>query len=225
MLATATADQPATGASRRAFIAGLLATPTLAIAAKFDLDQSPWADAGLLGGDGPLGSGLIGSPEASDLVDLGDLLIAAEAANQYDLVLEVLPENVIRFQLPRIEKGQGVSTAVAMMVAEELDARVEDVRVELSDARLDGPFTLTGSSSTVRAMWGPARAVAAAARARLVTAAAQQFGVPADRIVTRETRAFSPDGRSLSYGELSGAAARVAVPAVPRRPSRPIGAS
>lgn len=196
--------------SRRTFVTALLALPTLAVAARFDLERSPTAGAGgLLGG-----GGLLGTPEASDLVDLGDLIIASEAAYQYDLILEVREDGTVRFELPRIEKGQGIATAVTMLVAEEIDARPEDVIVELSDARLDRPFTLTGSSSNVRAMWEPARAVAAAARARLVTAAADRLGVPADQIVTRDSRAFAPDGRSASYGELSAAAAGVVVPAV-----------
>ena len=198
-------------ASRRQFVGFLLASPTLALAAKLDLDRPSHSGPVAASGRG----GLIGLPDASDVIDLGDLIVAAEAAYQYNMVLEVTTDNRVRFELPRLEKGQGIATAVAMMVAEEIDARLADVDVELSDARLDRPFTITGSSSNVRAMWEPARALAAAARARLVTTAAQRFGVPANTLTTHDTAVFAPDGRSLSYGELTEAAAQVLVPAVP----------
>src|SRR5436190_21899513 len=52
-------------------------------------------------------------------------------------VLQVTMDNRIRFEVPRAEVGQGITTALAMIVAEELDARLADVDVPLSDARQD----------------------------------------------------------------------------------------
>jgi isoquinoline 1-oxidoreductase beta subunit len=62
------------------------------------------------------------------------------------------------------------------------------------------------------------RTVAAATRARLVTAAAQQFGVAASSLTTRDSTVIAPDGRTATYGSLAVAAAQVTVPAVPGTP-------
>ncbi|HWM21096.1 MAG TPA: molybdopterin cofactor-binding domain-containing protein [Ilumatobacteraceae bacterium] len=193
-------DAPPGDTTRRRFIGYLLATPMLAVAVRLELDDADRAAA---------------LPEPSDLIDLGDLIIAAEAAYQYNLRLDVTADNRVRFELPRLEKGQGVATALTLIVADEIDARLADTDVVLSDARLDRPFTITGSSNNVRAMWGPARVVAAAARARLVTAASRRWNVPAHTLVTRDTMVVAPDGRSATYGELSAEAAAVLIPAVP----------
>src|SRR5919198_2077104 len=60
--------------------------------------------------------------------------------------------------------------------------------------------------------------MAAQARARLVTAAAQLWKVRADTLITRDTKVIAPDGRTATYGSLSAAAARIAAPAVPDQP-------
>jgi isoquinoline 1-oxidoreductase beta subunit len=92
----------------------------------------------------------LGLPELADIVDLGDLLILAEAPYRYNLRLEVTADNRVRFELPRLDKGQGIATALAMVIADELDADYDRTDVDLSDARADRPFTITGSSSTIR---------------------------------------------------------------------------
>ncbi|KUO06525.1 molybdopterin cofactor-binding domain-containing protein [Streptomyces caeruleatus] len=66
------------------------------------------------------------------------------------LVLEVTPANKVVVRLPRVEVGQGVTTAVAMMIAEELDARLADVDIPLADARSEGNQFTGGSSSDRR---------------------------------------------------------------------------
>lgn len=220
---TDTSSALATKVSRRGFLGVMLAAPTLTLAAKM-----PRAGAGPLG-DGLFGEGLldpedlldIGLPDPSDIIDLGDLLILAEAPYRYDLVLEVTTDNRVRFELPRLEKGQGIATAVAMILADEIGARLADTDVDLSDARLDRPFTITGSSHNVRAFWDPVRVLAASARARLITVAASRLGVSADQLVAQDTAVVAPDGRSVSFGELSEAASGVQVPAVDPSPKAP----
>ena len=106
-----------------------------------------------------------------------------------------------------------------MIVAEELDARLADVDVPLSDARQDlGAAQSTGGSTSVRSLWDPVRQLAAAARARLVTAAAQEWNVPATTLSTHDTAVWAPDGRTATYGSLTAAAARVLIPAVSSDP-------
>ncbi|MGW4891568.1 molybdopterin cofactor-binding domain-containing protein [Kitasatospora sp. NPDC004240] len=153
------------------------------------------------------------------MVDLGDALILAGLPTAHLLVLEVTPAGRAVLHLPRTEVGQGLTTAVAMMVADELDARLGDVDVPLSDGRPDLLFNqLTAASNSVRSLYDPVRAAAAAARARLVTAAARRWGLPADTLRTADSAVLAPDGRRAGYGELAAAAADVTVPAVPTTP-------
>ncbi|MFF7122538.1 molybdopterin cofactor-binding domain-containing protein [Streptomyces sp. NPDC008240] len=133
------------------------------------------------------------------------------------LVLEVTETNHVVVRLPRAEVGQGITTAVAMMIAEELDARLTDVRIPLADARTKGN-QYTGGSSSVSSLYGPARQLAATARAKLVTAAARRWHLPARTLRTRDTMVVAPDGRTATFGSLTVSAARIHHPAVPDKP-------
>ncbi|CRK57937.1 Isoquinoline 1-oxidoreductase beta subunit [Alloactinosynnema sp. L-07] len=191
--------------NRRRFLALAIAAPTITVAAKLATDDET-ADA------------LPSNPQLADLLDFGDVVVLASKPTAGSMVLEITEDGLVRFELPRAESGQGITTAVAMMLAEELDARVADVRVELSDAN---PALLwnqfTAGSTGVRTLWDPVRAIAAAARARLVTAAAQTWSLPPDTLTTRDSAVWAPDGRSAGYGSLSERAATV-VPAVRTTP-------
>ncbi|MET8448062.1 molybdopterin cofactor-binding domain-containing protein [Streptomyces sp. NPDC005209] len=133
------------------------------------------------------------------------------------LVLEVTAQNKVVVRLPRVEVGQGITTAVAMMIAEELDARLADVDIPLADARTKGN-QYTGGSSSVSSLYGPARQLAATARAKLVTAAAQRWHLPARTLRTWNGRVVAPDGRNATFGALTEAAARIRHPAVSDKP-------
>ena len=107
--------------------------------------------------------------------------VGRSKASQDLFVLEVTPENRVVFRVPRAEVGQGITTALAIIVADEIDARLVDVDAPLEDARQDlGTAQSTGGSSSVRSLWDPVRSIAAEARARLVTAAAEQWDLQAD---------------------------------------------
>ncbi|MEV4641037.1 molybdopterin cofactor-binding domain-containing protein [Actinoplanes sp. NPDC049548] len=151
-----------------------------------------------------------GDPHRSDVVVVG--------ADEEKLVLEVTAANKVRVRLPRAEVGQGITTAVAMMIAEELDARLADVDIPLADARTDGGNQFTGGSSSVSSLYDPARRLAAAARARLVTAAARQWHVPAKTLRTKDTTVVAPDGRTATFGSLTAAASGITHPDVPAKP-------
>jgi isoquinoline 1-oxidoreductase beta subunit len=159
---------------------------------------------------------LPGPGNTSDVLDLGDTLVAAETPYKYNLTLEVTPHNRVRFELPREDKGQGIATTFAMVIAEEMDADYDRVDVELSDRRADRTSTITGGSSTVRTLWEPARTVAANARLRLVTAAAARWGVlPTEITVKKSLVMHEATGRAANFGELSAEAAALALPVVP----------
>lgn len=195
--------------TRRGLLAFLVAAPTLTVAVRLGLGAEA----------APAPTALPSLPDLKDFADLGDLLTTMALPTSRLVTLEVTPENRVVLQLPRAEVGQGISTATAMIVADELDARLATVDTPLSDAR---PALLwnqmTGGSNSVRSLYGPLRALAAEARARLVTAAAQRWNLRADTLVTRDSKVVAPDGRTASYGSLSAEAAKVTVPAVSTQP-------
>src|SRR4030095_8620491 len=196
--------------SRRRFLTYVVAAPVLTVAA---------GRAGSLIAPRKAHAGVASAPQPENLLDLGDVMVAATKQAERLLVLEVTTENRVVFRLPRAEVGQGVTTALAMVVADEIDARVDDVDVPLEDARQDlGTAQSTGGSSSVRSLWDPVRSVAAEARARLVTAAAERWDLAASSLSTRDTAVWAPDGRSATYGSLTEAAAEVNQPAVSTDP-------
>ena len=121
---------------------------------------------------------------------------------------------------PMAEMGQGVYTALPMLVAEELDADMSNVTVEHSppsdklygNAFLGGVQT-TGNSSSIRAFYVPLRQAGAAARAMLVAAAAEKLNVDASALITEPGFVVEAAGkRRIAYGELTDAAAKMPVP-------------
>ena len=115
--------------------------------------------------------------------------------------------------MPQVEMGQGVYTAVAMILAEELDADFSQVTLQHAppNDKLYGNPTfglqVTGNSNSIRAFWKPLRTAGAGARAMLVQAAAQQWQVePATCSTANSEVTHKESGRKLSYGALALAA-------------------
>src|SRR6266852_3828243 len=115
--------------------------------------------------------------------------------------------------MPQVEMGQGVYTAIAMILAEELDADFSQVTLQHAppNDRLYGNPTfglqVTGNSNSIRAFWKPLRNAGAGARAMLVQAAAQQWQVePASCSTANSEVTHKESGRKLSYGALAAAA-------------------
>ena len=134
--------------------------------------------------------------------------------------LRITPDNQVTVLCGSSEMGQGVLTAIPMMLAEELDADWKTVRVE--QAPVDKAFAnpvfgmqATGGSTTVRAHWEPVRKAGAAARAMLVAAAAEEWKVDAATCRTEAGHVLHSSGKKLSYGALAAAAAKQTPPANP----------
>jgi isoquinoline 1-oxidoreductase beta subunit len=115
--------------------------------------------------------------------------------------------------MPQVEMGQGVYTAIAMILAEELDADFPHVTLEHAppnDKLYGNPvfgLQVTGNSNSIRAWWTQLRKGGAGARAMLVQAAAQQWQVDPASCTTANGEAIHKEsGRRLSYGELAQAA-------------------
>jgi isoquinoline 1-oxidoreductase subunit beta len=204
LAATTATDTSQSPVTRRRFLqCSLSASATLVVAGAFEAQEA---------------AASIAVPELGELLDFADVVTVAELPYASNLVIEVAADNRVRFELPRLEKGQGIATAFAMLVADELDADYERTDVVLSDRRADRPFSITGNSASIRALWGPVRSLCAQARARLVTAAALRWGVNASSLRTSLSKVLAPDGRSATYGELTAEASRVLVPLISATP-------
>jgi CO/xanthine dehydrogenase Mo-binding subunit len=141
----------------------------------------------------------------------------AFAPNAY---VHVGTDDVVTVMLPQAEMGQGVYTALPMLVAEELEVGLDRVKVEHApgdDRIYANPllgFQATGGSSSVRGFYEPLRQAGAAARTMLVSAAAQTWSVdPAACRAEKGTVIHPESGRRLAYGKLAEQAAKLPVPA------------
>jgi isoquinoline 1-oxidoreductase subunit beta len=121
--------------------------------------------------------------------------------------------------MPQVEMGQGVYTAVAMILADELDADLSHVTLQHAppNDKLYGNPTfglqVTGNSNSIRAFWKPLREAGATARAMLVQAAASEWKVePASCTTSKGQVSHTESGRNLSYGELAAAASNETPP-------------
>ena len=128
----------------------------------------------------------------------------------------------ITLVMPQVEMGQGVYTAVSMILAEELDADFGKVELEHAppnEKLYTNPLLgiqATGNSNSIRAFWKPLRQAGAAARAMLVQAAARRWQVdPASCTAAKSVVTHAASGRSLGYGDLVDAAADLPVPQDP----------
>ncbi len=115
------------------------------------------------------------------------------------------------------EMGQGVLTAIPMLVAEELEADWSRIKVEQApaDPAFANPilgFQATGGSTSVRVSWEPMRKAGATAREMLIAAAAETWKVDASECRTEKGRVLHKSGKTLSYGKLAARAAEQPVP-------------
>lgn len=132
--------------------------------------------------------------------------------------IRIAPDDGVTIIVAHSEMGQGVMTALPMLVAEELEVDLDEVDVEFAPAQrvYDNPalgLQATGGSTSVRTSWLPLREAGATARAMLISAAARRWKVDARELRARSGRVFNPGtGESLAYGDLAAAAARLPVP-------------
>ncbi len=197
---TPEAEAPA-GISRRGLLTYALSAPVLTVAAGFAAPRE--AEAAL-----PLTP-----PDTVDFFDLGDAVTLTSLSTMPLVRLSVGKNGRVAFELPRAESGQGISTALAMMIAEELDVPLNMVDVTLSDARPELLVNqLTGGSTTIRSFAGVLPLMAAQARARLLEAAARQWGLSASSLNTANGYVLATDGRKAAYATLTLAASLIPAP-------------
>jgi isoquinoline 1-oxidoreductase beta subunit len=129
-------------------------------------------------------------------------------------------DNTITVYLRHIEFGQGVSTGLTTIVAEEMDADWNQMRFEHSpadNAKYGNPafggMMGTGGSTAIFSSWGQLRAAGASAREMLRQAAAKKFGVDASDVLLVKGKAEA-GGKSATYGELAAEASAITPPDV-----------
>ena len=135
---------------------------------------------------------------------------------QPNAFVRVAPDDRITVVIGKAEMGQGVYTGLAMAVAEELDVDPNRVTVEFAGAdpafNVPGtPLQFTGGSMSTSSTYMQLREAGATARAMLMAAAAQAWGVGVAELRTEDGKVFR-GGKSKTYGELADAASKLPVP-------------
>jgi isoquinoline 1-oxidoreductase beta subunit len=128
--------------------------------------------------------------------------------------IKIAPTGVITIMAKSPEIGQGMKTTLPMLIAEEMDADWNSVRVEQADVNdmIYGSQSAGGSMSTPN-NWEPLRRVGAACRQMLVTAAAARWGVDAQTCTTAPCSVLhSASGQTCGYGDLAADVAKMTPP-------------
>ncbi len=131
--------------------------------------------------------------------------------------VEIKPDGKIIIQVNRLEFGQGVATALPLLLADEMDADWTRVVAELAPAAdiYRDPkrgMQMVGGSGSIRTSFEQYRELGARTRAMLVEAAAQRWKVAPSACRTQASVVHGPRGRSAKYGELAADAANLLVP-------------
>ena len=133
--------------------------------------------------------------------------------------IRVGTDGVIVLTMPYVEMGQGTYTSIPMLIAEELEVDLSQVRLEHAPANAKlyaNPLLgvqATGNSNAIRGAWKPLREAGATARTMLIAAAAKRLNVePASCRAQSGEVLHVPTGRRIKYGQLAADAARLPVP-------------
>ncbi len=133
--------------------------------------------------------------------------------------IRVGSDGQIVLTMPYVEMGQGTYTSIPMLIAEELEVGLKQVKLEHAppnEKLYANPLLgvqATGNSNAIRGSWKPLREAGATARVMLIAAAAKRWGVDVTSCHAQEGEVIhTPTGLKLSYGELAADAAKMPVP-------------
>jgi isoquinoline 1-oxidoreductase subunit beta len=192
-------DAASSVTGRRQFLGYLLAAPTLVTAAQ--LGEGIFAPQRA---DAVVPS----NPQVADNYDLSDALSDAALPTSNLITVQVHPDGTVSHDMVRTEVGQGVQTAIAMLIAEEMDVPIEKVRVGHAPARPELHWNqLTGGSNSLRSQYYPVRVAAAIAKGALLRAAAHELDFAESELTGQAGKVLAPTGASMTYGELAEKAA------------------
>jgi isoquinoline 1-oxidoreductase beta subunit len=161
------------------------------------------------------------TPFGTRLVNASDMKEGAAEGLNPSAYFQITPDNVVKVMVPNSEMGQGVRTALPMIIADELEAdwnQLEIIQAPAADA-FKNPILqnqLTVASASVRGFYWPMRKAGAAGRAMLIEAAANEWKVPKSECeAVKGTVVHRKSSRSLTYGQLCLKAAKLQVPQEP----------
>ncbi|MDT3694873.1 MAG: xanthine dehydrogenase family protein molybdopterin-binding subunit [Ignavibacterium sp.] len=127
--------------------------------------------------------------------------------------LKINSNGVVTIIFHRSEMGQGIKTALPMLVAEELEVDWEKIIIEQSDADKKFGSQSTGGSTSIRRNWEPLRIAGATAREMLILAAANKWNINVSNCYAENGFVINrSNGNKFSYGELVEDAAKLPVP-------------
>src|SRR3954447_8967631 len=180
---------------------------------------------------------LVAGPEPDPLTAPPELevgrLTPEEMADPVHPYIRIHEDGTIVAYSSQLEMGQGIHTGLATIVAEELDADFDSVRVVnaangggpprdvYGNPDVGGAFQLTGASSSTKGFWVRYRRAAAQARARLAAAAAELWDVPAGEVEFERGVVRHASGREATFAQLAARAEQLPVPdgVQPKAPS------
>jgi isoquinoline 1-oxidoreductase beta subunit len=163
-------------------------------------------------------------PDALHALPLGTAPWSSESSpgGEVSAWIVIDPDETITIRIPHSEMGQGAATALPMIVAEELECDWARIKGEFASANRNGrENTVYGDMNTVGSRgvatsWQRLQQAGASARVRLVSAAAQRWGVAAaDCVAANGAVSHKASGRVLTYGKLAADAAKVTLSAEP----------
>ena len=133
--------------------------------------------------------------------------------------IRINPTGMVVLIIPMVEMGQGVYTSLSMLLAEELEVKLDQIQVQHAPPNhalyVNSIIGIqnTGGSASVRAFWTPLRQAGAVGRNLLIAAAAKRWNVDPATCRAKNGIVFDASGaKHLSYGELATAAAKLPVP-------------
>jgi isoquinoline 1-oxidoreductase beta subunit len=145
------------------------------------------------------------------------LALTANSPPAPNVFIRIAPDNTVTVIVKHLDKGQGIATGLATIVADELDADWADVKTEFAPANVALYNNLafgiqgTGGSSGVANSWMQLRMAGAAARAMLISAAAQEWNVPVSSIHIEKSVLISGTHKA-PFGEFAQKAAALPIP-------------
>jgi isoquinoline 1-oxidoreductase subunit beta len=170
-----------------------------------------------LAGAGGLALGAFPHLATAQATGAGQAASALRPTEQPSAFVQIAPNGEVTVTINRLEFGQGVQTALPMILAEELDADwnlVHSRHGSNDTAYLDPRFGihLTGGSNSIKNSFTQYRELGARARAMLLGAAAARWSVDVATLRTQAGTVLGPGGRKLGYGDLAEAAMALPVP-------------
>ncbi len=180
-------------------------TPSMAFSRRGFIRTSSLASGGLL-----IGFNLFTAckPKVTPPVDLALL-----DYNDFNAFIQIADNGAVTIFSPNPEVGQGIKTAMPMIIAEELDVAWKNVFVKqgVLDTK-NYTRQVAGGSQSIRFGWDPLRQTGATARQMLINAAAAKWGVDPSECTTSEGVITNASGATLGYGDVVKEAAALEVP-------------